>query len=161
MRGQERLVFGAYVQDALSEGFAPNCDPDERTHTLSRLAIAAHAEGSPTRIADTNYIDYDYIPSWARGVLVRISCEEIAGHNMHLFDSMYLNRPFSAPRDSEIGGDYLTVADNSVATPNSIELSTVEYDGRVFELGLGDKLQVARLAIANAASRVFDFQPIK
>ncbi len=49
--------------DALSGEFAPKCDPEERKHTLARLAYAASIKGELLEEESDSF--YEYAPSWA------------------------------------------------------------------------------------------------
>jgi hypothetical protein len=134
--------------DALSEEFMPNTDP--HLHTLGRLASATIQKGGVDILKDKGvlgdkYARHTYQPSWGN---FRTSTVEssFVGKNHLAMDAIRLDQPWPF--------DALTI---TRTLDQDGEAITIFQDGgsRRYELELGEKLFLAREAVAHAAEIFF------
>ncbi len=96
IRNQYEILTDPSFADALSGEFTPQCDEQNRTHTLGRLMIAAMHKGEIDK-EDAGYIFLDYRPSWAQSVEVSVGCLAINSKlNILRADSLELSTDSAA-----------------------------------------------------------------
>ncbi len=136
--------------DALSEPIQPPTDPNGASHTMNRLAYAARTKGERGR--QHNAISrWNYTPSWAPGVIAT---------------SVYIQQHKGVELFIGVDLAHTDVGETSFrgASPygwdNADLTIVVNGDRQGYELELGEKLTVARLAVAEAAQVFFNTIPL-
>lgn len=137
--------------NALGEPFKPECDPQNRQHTLDRLATVTFLKGKDLGVESAKY--FHYKPSWAADTEVYALTREISSplesaNGLHIYNHSV--------------SDYLDVSQFVDGDGVSIVLEANHDSTRFDHLEeMGDRLVVVRRAIAQAAYRAFNYTAVK
>jgi hypothetical protein len=147
----EHIRFDPLFYDALSGEFKPSQDPEGRSHTLGRLALATLTKGGTPYMrypAHYRHEAVSYRPSWASSVRTIIEYDELRPLDLHVTDIRLID-----DKDDE---NFLFVSRTmSVEEQWIAKLSAAEVES-TFGLELSADMDQTQKSIAEAAQNFFD-----
>lgn len=139
--------------DALSSEFKPPSDPEERLHTLGRLAYATARKGNEDVGGFNLYKrSFRYVPSWAA------SCEVTAKYTRKFNETLLTleDLELAGSENNSLRIEALPVGDNPDDPEFRFTITDVACNSETYDLELGCKLTVARTALAGVAQEFFN-----
>jgi hypothetical protein len=147
----EHVRFDPLFYDALSGEFKPPQDPEERTHTLGRLALATLIKGGTPYTPCASHSRHEavsYRPSWASSAHAIIEYDDLRPLDLHVTDVRLID-----DNDDE---NFLFVSRTMSADERWIaKLSTADLES-TFGLELSADMDQTQKSIAEAAQNFFD-----
>jgi hypothetical protein len=147
----EHVRFDPLFYDALSGEFKPPQDPEERSHTLGRLALATLIKGGTPYTpcaSQSRHEAVSYRPSWVSSIHSIIEYDDLRPLDLHVTDVRLID-----DNDDE---NFLFVSRTMSADEQWIaKLSTAELES-TFRLELSADMDQTQKSIAEAAQNFYD-----